>query len=163
MFKRTVATFVGRDCDGNGNVMSRNAPRHSIQYLRLHESEEIAKSKSMRNAVSLRIECSKCEKSWREILAIEKKKLNDASQMSGRDKRRFGKMMKMLKKSEWRGEKQERWMVVVRKDSHLNTIGVIHTMLVGIVGVVIKAGKCREVVLIIDNALIPTTLILLPN
>jgi hypothetical protein len=86
MFKRTVATFVGRDCDGNGNAMSRNAHRHSIQYLRPHESEEIAKSKSMSNVVNLRMDCSKCDKSWRRILAIDKKKLNGASQVSGRDK-----------------------------------------------------------------------------
>jgi glycine cleavage system pyridoxal-binding protein P len=71
----------------------------------------------------------------------------------------------MLKRTEWRGEKQERQMVVVRKDSHLNTIGVIHTMLVeiGVVVVAIKAGKCREVASITDNVLIPTTLILLPS
>jgi hypothetical protein len=69
----------------------------------------------------------------------------------------------MLKKSEWRGEKQERPTVVVRKDSPLNMIGVIHTMLVEIVIVVIKPDKCREVALIIGNVLIPTTLILSLN
>jgi hypothetical protein len=70
--------------------------------------------------------------------------------MSGEDKWKFGKMKKMLKKPEWRGEKQQRRMVVARKDnSHLNKIGVLH---MGIGVVVIKAGTCREVALIVELA-----------